>query len=311
MKKPLLTSASVLFCSTCSFAQMDVPQASLTIRVLDETATPIKDAQASIWSQDTVTELQKTGSVDERGVFSAKMPAFGTLYYSAANPAFYGACSEYRFNPGAIKGDPSTWSMLRWEPWNPTVEVVLKAKGPLLPMYAKRVRIIELPDGGNGIGFDFETGDWTAPHGRGKTPDLIFTGVGGAGYRSYRMRWTFSNAGDGIRVVPAEAGARSELKSPKVAPADGYVPELVIDSECRVVPSDSRVGERPACFLFRVRTVLDEKGIVVSAHYGKIYPERMNVVYYFNPELNSRVMEYDPARNLFGTLPGNERINDY
>jgi hypothetical protein len=60
-----------------------------------------------------------------------------------------------------------------------------------------------------------------------------------------------------------------------------------------------------------VRTVLDEKGKVVSAHYGKIYPEQLNIVYYLNPEPNSRSLEYDPARNLFGKLPGSERINDY
>jgi hypothetical protein len=178
-------------------------------------------------------------------------------------------------------------------------------------MYAKRVRIIDVPEREKGIGFDLEIGDWTAPHGKGKTADLIFTGTGDVANGSYRLRWTFSNPGDGIRVVPLDAGARCELKSPKEAPADGYAPSLELNSEGRVVGADGRLGERPACFLFRVRTVLDEKGKVVSAHYGKIYPEQLNVVYYLNPEPNARSLEYDPARNLFGQLPSNERINDY
>ena len=91
---------------------------------------------------------------------------------------------------------------------------------------------------------------------------------------------------------------------------EGYAPALEINSEGRVV-AGGRLGERPTCFLLRVRTVLDENGKVVSAHYGKIYPEQMNVLYYLNPEPNSRSLEYDPARNLLGKLPGNERINDY
>jgi hypothetical protein len=311
MNKLLLTSAGILFCAIRCFAQLDVPQASLTIKVLDETATPVKDAQASIWSQDTVKELQKTGVVDEKGVFSAEMPAFGVLHYSASNPAFYSTWSEYRFKHGAMKGDPSTWSTLRWEPWNPIVEVVLKAKGPLRPMYAKRVRIIDLPEREKGIGYDFELGDWVAPHGKGKSADLIFTGNGEVANGTYRLRWTFWNPCDGIRVLPLDAGTRCELKSPKEAPAEGYAPGLEINSEGRVVGADGRLGERPACILFRVRTVLDEKGKVVSAHYGKMYPEQLNVVYYLNPEPNSRSLEYDPARNLFGKLPGSERINDY
>lgn len=311
MNKLLLPFAGILSCTFCGFAQLDVPQAALTIKVLDEGAAPIKDAQASVWSQDTVKELQRTGAVDEQGMFSVELPAFGGLYYSASSPAFYSTWSEYRFKPGAMKGDPSTWSTLRWEPWNPTIEVVLKEKGPLRPMYAKRIGIITLPEMEKGVGYDLEIGDWVAPYGKGRLGDLIFTGNGKLENGSYRLQWTFSNPGDGIRVVPFDQAARSELKSPKEAPAEGYAPSLQINSEGRVVGADARLGERPACFLFRVRTVLDEKGNVVSAHYGKIYPEQLNVVYYLNPELNSRSLEYDPARNLFEKLPGNERINDY
>ncbi len=310
MSKLLFILAGLLTGAFCAVAQINVPVASLTIRVVDESRVPIKNAQASIWAQDTVKELQRVGAVDEQGVLSAKMPAFGVLYYSAANVGFYSAWSEYHFKPKAMKGDSSTWSSLRWEPWNPTVDVVLKAKGPLIPMYAKRIRTIELPAPGRDIGYDFERGDWVAPHGTGKTSDLIFTGTGKVANGSYRLKWTFSNPGDGIRVVPPDQGARSELKSPKEAPADGYAPGLEINSEGRVSSGDGPIGERPACFVFRVRTVLDEKGKVVRAQYGKMYPEQLNVVYYLNPVPNSRSLEYDPKRNLFGKMSG-EVINDY
>lgn len=251
-------------------------------------------------------------NTNAQGVASGSVRTFaGSLFYAVRADGFYGVNGEYRFKPGAMKGDSSTWSTLRWEPWNPTVEVVLKQMGILLPMYAKRIRIIDLPEPAKDIGFDLEVGDWVAPHGKGRMADLIFTGTGEVAKVTYRLQWTFSNLGDGIQVVPLGQGARSELKSPKEAPAEGYAPSLEINSEGRVSGADGRLGERPACFLFRVRTVLDEKGKVVSAYYGKIYPEQLNIVYYLNPEPNSRSLEYDPARNLFGKLPGNERINDY
>ncbi|HEY5893154.1 MAG TPA: hypothetical protein VIT91_07975 [Chthoniobacterales bacterium] len=100
------------------------------------------------------------------------------------------------------------------------------------------------------------------------------------------------------------------MKSPKEAPTDGYAPNITIDGQ-RVVGADGPVGEKPACFLFRVRTVLDAKGKVISARYGKIYPgSDFRIAYYFNPTPNSRTLEYDPKRNLFPREFGGLVVND-
>ncbi|HEY5893153.1 MAG TPA: hypothetical protein VIT91_07970 [Chthoniobacterales bacterium] len=60
---------------------------------------------------------------------------------------YYAAGGEYFFNKGAMKGDVSTWAKSRWEPWNPTIEVVLKKKGQPIAMYAKWIEI-EPPEKG-------------------------------------------------------------------------------------------------------------------------------------------------------------------
>jgi len=72
-------------------------------------------------------------------------------------------------------------------------------------------------------------------------------------------------------------------------------------------------------YFFRVRTVLDEKGRIKSALYGKIFGDITSDVinsktafiqftYCLNPNPNDRNMEFDPKKNLFGTLPFNQRV---
>ena len=253
------------------FAQIRDPEGMLTVKTVAETGTLIEGARVVI-SSDVYLKNKIEQITTQEGAASGTLRNSGLLYFAAGKMGHYSASGQYQFNLNAVKGPPETWVTKRWEPWNPTVEVVLKEKGPQLPMYAKRIQTIELPDTGKDIGYDFELGHWVAPHGKGKTVDLIFTGSGEVANGSYRLRWTFSDRGDGIRLVPFDQGARSELKSPKEAPVEGYAPALEINSEGRVV-AGGRLGERPACFLLRVRTVLDENGKVVSAHYGKIYPD--------------------------------------
>ena len=204
--------------------------------------------------------------------------------------------------------DPGKWSASKWSPWNPTVSVVLKKQGVPIPMYAKRISIAPPVLDGRLVGFDFTAGDWTAPQGNGKTADILFSATGSIEGCNLNLTWTFPNKGDGIRVYPFEGGARSELRSPTQAPQEGYIPTITVDAEGR---TKGQIGEaRPLSFVFRVRTVLDDAGKVVSAHYGKIYPEAYKIVYYFNPTENSLALEYNLKKNLFKDLKSYERINE-
>ena len=72
--------------------------------------------------------------------------------------------------------------------------------------------------------------------------------------------------------------------------------------------------------MFRIRTVLDDMGNIVSARYGKIYGPieygesdtnpggKVRFTYYLNPTPNDRNVEFDPERNLFTDLKSSEEV---
>ena len=103
---------------------------------------------------------------------------------------------------------------------------------------------------------------------------------------------------------PKEAGIKL-----RTAPETGYEPMRVCwtgrmsRTECKDNSSDER------CYFFRIRTEFDELGKIKSAIYGKIYGDfkivgkkngikGVSFLYYLNPNLNDRNLEWDRRHNL-------------
>jgi hypothetical protein len=130
---------------------------------------------------------------------------------------------------------------------------------------------------------------------------------------------SFSAAADGIQPWDNNAGYYSALKLPRLAPENGYAQPLVLSN--RRLPGSfvERDVKEERNYFFRVRTVLDQQGKVVSALYGKIdgdirfSPIRSKTcslmfTYYLNPTLNDRNMEFDPKRNLLTGLKEEQQV---
>jgi hypothetical protein len=62
-------------------------------------------------------------------------------------------------------------------------------------------------------------------------------------------------------------------------------------------------------YYIRVRTKVDDRGNIVSAHYGKIYGDFMQFKYYLNPTINDRNVEFDPKQNLMKNLKPLEGVD--
>ena len=197
--------------------------------------------------------------------------------------------------------------------WSPAVTLLLKKTIEPVPMYAKCV--IQMPPlKDQGVGYDLRVGDWVAPSGSGKETDIIFTSHFDKRAEDdwdYSLTVSFPRAGDGIQQFAVSDGhGRSALRSPREAPETGYTAQWIKTQRRR--PGDhSRDGiDQSLNFFFRVRSVLDSKGNVKSANYGKIYGDFMNFCYYLNPTPNSRNMEFDPAKNLLTGLGPLERVQE-
>lgn len=315
-------------------------QGQITLRVVDSTGKPVTNAKLSVafWGSDSSADtVVSEGQTDTNGFCVTEGKTVGDMNYTVTKEGFYKTAGKYWFcRPSGLDANKSSaisptsgeyWLYNReensvkdgrWQPWNPTNTVVLKEYRNPIAMYAKNtdgpVPVRDVP-----VGFDLEVGDWVAPHGQGKHPDFYIT------YKaktqdlwtgSYELDLVCSNRLDGF--YRAEKDMWSELRSPYETPSDGYRTQVVLslDRTKYKILKNEQFGESEY-LTFRVRTVLNDKGNIVSAQYGKIYgpiefgvgkEHHIRFSYYLNPTDNDRNLEFDPSRNLLAN-PGRMRVN--
>jgi hypothetical protein len=217
----------------------------------------------------------------------------------------------------------------RLEPWNPTIGITVKRVLNPIAMFAKTVRArvsAKIPELGVTYSYDLETCDWLPPLGHGKTSDMCFKFIGNSkawNDNNLTMEISMPNKEDGfIEFIAPFANRPSLLRSDYVAPERGYVQKIVrhIGRDQNKVLAWSETSE-DRNFYFRVRTALDERGNIVSAHYGKIYgdfdfggTEGGAVVFwgttYLNPTSNDRNVEFDPKKNLIEGLDFMRKVQE-
>lgn len=284
----------------------ELPNAKVTVRVRDQEGNAVPSVSLHITGDSAGLkknpETYKEGASDREGLLEIELKSKGEILITAEKTGYYrseGVTYNYRSIPNELE---RAFSRKRWEPWNPTVDVTLKQIIKPIPMYA-RTLTKGLPPTVERVGFDLVEGDFTHPHGRGKVSDLIFASdVKDRGNDDYDLKITvtFSNAKDGIApfaILPPLNG--SVLRSTHQAPDTGYLAEwMVWRSRRPKVSESSNYDPDNHAYFIRVRTVVDEKGNIVSANYGKIYGDFMNVTYYLNPTPNDRNVEFDPKQNL-------------
>jgi hypothetical protein len=320
--KTIVQRLFALICVTAlpACAQIKYPT-QMTIKVTDDTGAPVpagyvRASTFSYWERgegfgQNINE-HYTATINKGGVAILEGPSLGgSLAYGVYLEGNYypGAGGEYQFKE-VVNG--------RWEPWNPQLEIVVPRILNPIPLHARKVGIgpnLELPTTGP-VGFDLMVSDWVAPHGKGKKSDLMFTHTPGLRAADVNSPFdsvftlTFANLGDGIQSRLAKQTKRL-LELPREAPAEGYEAKLErrISWAGKGTPVQLGVREDQNYF-FRVRTVLDPNGKVISALYGKIYGDihlmappashgMARFTYYLNPTSLDRNLEFNPKRNLF------------
>jgi hypothetical protein len=275
-------------------------EAMMTFHVIDDEGHPVTEANIETGFDDPAPgQSIYNWLADTNGFSVVNGKTKGNMWFRITKPGFYKAEGNFYFRskapPYVVDG--------KWNPWNPTNTVALnRIKNPV-PMCVKEVNL-SIPEYQKPLGFDLEKGDWVAPHGKGIRSDIIFyaecDNPGDAFNYNYNLTVTFPNEKDGIQTFTSPEGFSSQLKSAQQAPATGYDPKWV---QIRRRTTDKIIEwnyDTNRKYYFRVRTVLDKDGNIVSALYGKIYGDFLYFTYYLNPTSNDRNVEFDPDKNLFG-----------
>ncbi len=270
---------TTILISTIACLALQAKEGRVTVHVVDESGNPIPGIEVVAqfdnalgpgegWGTGKPTQVKSVTGKNGVCVLtgSGNLPSVG-IGITDNNP-YYGNTAGISFT------NPSASSFGRWQPWNPTVNIILQKVGIRLPMYAKRVWQTKIPIQGKPVGYDLMAGDWVDPNGKGRIADLLFTftkktngvvltDLGRIERPLYDNSLTisFPNDGDGIQSVAATGGA---LRLPRETPTNGYRPELVkhdfasatnfMSGSLRVTRVVPHLGfDRNANYFFRVR----------------------------------------------------------
>lgn len=307
------------FVTLATLCHAEIGDFQITFRAVDESGKPMRGVklgasfiQSKSFAPITANDLSKK-QIDDVTDTNGQAVISGSSVYD--RHIDYGADKVQGYYRSG--GGTYTFEKIengKWQPWNPTIQFVLKPIGVRVPMYAKKEWSLAIPEDNKPIGYDLELGDWVAPYGKGITPDFIFTLERKATNITQAfdatLALTFHDDGDGIQSVMSDSGG-SSLRIPRTAPEDGYETKLTKriyrETDATPIVTDTQTNQN---YFFRVRTKKDDNGNIVSALYGKICDDiefwpngKMRFQYYLNSKLNSRATEFDPKQNLFKNLP--------
>jgi hypothetical protein len=292
--------------AAAAMAAPPYPEGRVTIKVVNDNSEPVEAADVAVGfaimskTHFGNEEIEIRGSTNGEGKFTASARADSNLGFTVRKAGYYDSTGKYDFK--ATVAD-------KWQPWDPTVIVTLKKVGAPTAMYAKKVDLA-LPAFDVPVGFDLLIGDWVSPYGQGTVLDLVCTAhLQQRNKRDYdyELVVSFSNPRDGIQSFDVPPFYGSQMKSPRSAPLEGYLPQWKQLRKRSPGTAEVSNSSESRNYLFRVRTVVDQKGDVVSALYGKIYGDFLRFTYYINPTSNDRNIEFDSKKNLFPILKDSER----
>jgi hypothetical protein len=247
------------------------------------------------------------GVSDKNGLFTAEKESTWRCEWVVQKDGYYDTTGLHSWTQGLSNDSVKNG---RWQPWNPTVEVVLKEKrNPItLRRNMRFMRDIILPVKNQPVGFDFLLDDWIAPFGKGKIADLIFTYSFHFPENSedeYVSRLVIETATMDDGLVLLEKNKWSGFPSVYEAPHEGYEPKITLITRRLNKNTLEKVELTEDQYLvFRSRTVKNLQGHVIQSNFGKIYGRliyggsaknkeggEIRLNYYFNPNNNDPNLE--------------------
>ena len=313
MKKIVITALMLVCVLGVAYCQT---LRTVKVTVVEEDGTPIKGADVGVYylAYDTNKDKEVAGKTNEKGVYTATSKAILRMEVSIHKNGYY----------------PTLSGRLSRKKDHEVTYVLRKKKKPI-PLYAKKVRET-VPGIGRKYGFDFEAGDWVAPHGKGKNEDVYFKVELVKDKKNKdagKVEIIFPHEKEGIFFVSKKNGYHplSGLPMPNEAFANGY------DAKMERVESGYQNENKPrnSSYFLRIRATKSKErgynfnyvkfkdgvsfmmsgGVFLEGAARKKHPKEVGMVsftYYFNPTPNDRNLEFDPEKNLFKNLKREEQV---
>jgi hypothetical protein len=308
----IITFGVLIYRNLYSAAQHGKALAKLTVVITGEDGDVIPDADASVtfdlmagWTESR--NHAKKGKSNEQGEFSATYRTLDKVFVGARKENYYYSNKQVKFKN--TKG-------IKWQPWNPTVEVVLRREVNPIPLYAKHYLSLDIPVSNKDVGYDFLLGDWIEPYGNGKSTNVIMN----FSYRienKYNYQWKLevrmNSEFEGFQSI-TNVFSNSIAKLPFIAPVDSYSKSIIYKKKYldgKRVDKDS-IEPLVDNFFFRINSGTN------SFCYGKLVRFEphisrdggyINFSYYLNPTPNDRNIEFNTKSNLFQNLDRSERVS--
>lgn len=274
----LLAAGTTIYAEECS--QLDILKAQrngasfdVTLRVVDDMGVPVEGARCEGWmwidahkdngsSYETVT--------DSNGLARVTGKCGKWVSVAVSKEGYYSSQDEIRFSGLKKKG---VLGLYEWQPYGSDVRVVLKR---IINPTATGKRFIEqaIPAYGKWIGYDLEKAEWTPPYGNGKQSDvrIRFSAreVGMFDF-GFKMELSFEEhpfAG----VTRVKKNTKSTFQSVYNATTNSAY-RGIVQFEVDRTGAAKRVWDQledDEYLVFRTRTKVNERGELVSAHYGRI-----------------------------------------
>lgn len=316
MKTISLLFASLLLVGIASCQEVR----TVKVTVAEEDGTPIEGADTTITFlgySGRQTQRSK-GKTDPSGLFQASGSPQLRMYVRLEKEGYYDTNSE---------------PLSRTQ--NHDLTLVLRRIRKPIPLYAKTFRG-NLPTLGDKHGFDFQVGDWVAPHGKGLISDVTFCAKieepqTANGKPVGLIQISFVHKSEGVVTVEKKSGymPTSQLIMPHQAPEKNYSSQIYRSEsgyENKSKPQGTSYFFRtrskeiePGKFVFNYTKFQDGfkfvmgGGVFLEEPYRKKHPNEYGNVeftYFFNPTPNDRNLEFDPKQNLFTNLESTEQVRE-
>ena len=302
------------------------PRIALGVKVVDEEMHPFTGmpvvcvfTDRTYLGEEVYSVTTNTTSEDGIAKFSGRSYDGWADYRISEKEGFY------RIDGILTRFTNMTESLVKkWLPYDEVQTVTLQKIGKKIPLFVREDQkgwsrdLTTAPD--KKFCYDFVKGAWMPPFGKGEHADIEFQllprkdfgihmGLSGIPDQSYRDEIAMRFTGEDNGIISMIPPPNAVLKI-REAPFEGYEKQSVSWSgrDKNIQPERSDNNEK--CQAFRIRTVKDAEGKIVSALYGKVYggfpltykvqdhPSGVSFTYYLNLTPNDRNLEWDMEHNL-------------